>query len=216
MIVTQNKILTTIHIFSKLLQSEKQDLSKVCALLKEAYEDLKLYRNDFKSVVQTATHTAKCWGIKPEFLKKIISKRVKHFDEVENDSRLNESGKSFEMNVFNTSLQTILMQLKERFLGLQSVATLFICLLPHQMPSYIDDELFYAATNLANAYPDDLTKDLSPQTISIRSSFKTKIKQFNNVYDLAFMLQPPTSLTLLSPTNCGRLGANVCYKTGSS
>jgi hypothetical protein len=50
-VVMQNKILTTIHIVSKLLQSEKQDLSKVSASLKDAYEDLKVYRNDFTSVV---------------------------------------------------------------------------------------------------------------------------------------------------------------------
>jgi hypothetical protein len=56
------------------------------------------------------------------------------------------------------------------------------------MLSYTDDELFDAATNLANAYPDDLTQDLGPQIIYFRFSFKTKIKQFNNVYDLAFML----------------------------
>jgi hypothetical protein len=63
MVVMKNKILTT-HIVSKLLQSEKQDLSKVSALLKYAYEDLKLYWNDFKSVVQTATDTVKSWGYK--------------------------------------------------------------------------------------------------------------------------------------------------------
>jgi hypothetical protein len=51
-----------------------------------------------------------------------------------------------------------------------------------------DDELFDAATNLANAYPDDFTQDLGPKIISFRSSFKTKIKQFDNVYDLAFIL----------------------------
>jgi hypothetical protein len=77
-VVVQNKILT-IHIVSKLLQSEKQNLSKVSALLKDAYEDLKLYRNYFKSVVQTATDTAKSWGITPEFQKKNISQRVKTF-----------------------------------------------------------------------------------------------------------------------------------------
>jgi hypothetical protein len=49
------------------------------------------------------------------------------------------------------------------------------------MLSYTDDELFDAATNLANAYPDDLTQDLGPQIIYFRSSFKTKIKQFNSV-----------------------------------
>jgi hypothetical protein len=49
------------------------------------------------------------------------------------------------------------MQLKERFLGQQSVVNLFSCLLPQQMLSYTDNELFDAATNLANAYPDDLT-----------------------------------------------------------
>jgi hypothetical protein len=80
--------------------------------LKDAYEDLKLYRNDFKSVVQTATDIAKSWGIKLESQKNNISQRVKHFDELANDSRLNESGKSFEILVFNTSLDIILMQLK--------------------------------------------------------------------------------------------------------
>jgi hypothetical protein len=73
MVVVQNKILTIIRIVSKLLQSEKPDLSEVSALLKDAYEDLKLYRNDFKSVVQTATNTAKSWGIKLEFQEKNIS-----------------------------------------------------------------------------------------------------------------------------------------------
>jgi hypothetical protein len=68
----QNKMFSIIHIVSKLLQFEKQDLSKVSALLKDAYEDLKLYQNDLKSVVQTATNTAKCWSIKPEFQKKNI------------------------------------------------------------------------------------------------------------------------------------------------
>jgi hypothetical protein len=149
---------------------------------------LKLYRNDFKSVVQTATYIAKNWGIKPEFRKKNISQRVKHFDELAKDSGLNESGKSFEINVFNKSLDIILMQLKERCLGLQSVVNLFSCLLRQQMLSYTDDELFDAATNLANAHPDDLTKDLGPQIKPFRSSFKTKIKRFDNVYDLAFML----------------------------
>jgi uncharacterized protein (UPF0335 family) len=52
MVVMQNKILTVIHTVSKLLQSEKQDLSKVSASLKDVYENLKLYGNDFKSVVQ--------------------------------------------------------------------------------------------------------------------------------------------------------------------
>jgi hypothetical protein len=57
------------------------------------------------------------------------------------------------------------------------------------MLSYTDDELCDAATKLANAYPDDLTQDLGPHIItSFRSSFKTKIKQFNIVYELAFML----------------------------
>jgi hypothetical protein len=94
---------------------------------------LKLYWNYFKSDVQTATDTAKSLGIKPEFQKKNISQKVKHFDEPADDTRLNESGKSFEINVFNTSHDIILMQLKERFLELQSVVNLFSCLLPQQM-----------------------------------------------------------------------------------
>jgi hypothetical protein len=68
-------------------------------------------------------------GIKPEFQKKNISQRVKHFNEVTNRSRFNESGKSFEINVFNTSLGIIVTQLKERFLGLQSVVNFVSCLL---------------------------------------------------------------------------------------
>jgi hypothetical protein len=48
------------------------------------------------------------------------------------------------------------------FLGLQSVVNVFSCLLPQRMPSYTDDELFDAVTNLAKAYPDDLTQDSGP------------------------------------------------------
>jgi hypothetical protein len=66
------------------------------------------------------------------------------------------------------------MLLKERFLGLQIVVNLFICLLPQQMLSNTDDELFDAATDLVNAYLDDLTQDLGSQIISFRFSFKTK------------------------------------------
>jgi hypothetical protein len=72
------------------------------------------------------------------------------------------------------------MQLKECFLGQQSVVNLFSCLLPHQMLSYTH-ELFDAATNLANAYPDDLAQDLGPQIIYFSSCFKTKIRQLNSV-----------------------------------
>jgi hypothetical protein len=34
------------------------------------------------------------------------------------------------------------------------------------MSSYTDDELFSAATILANAYPDELTQESGPQMIS--------------------------------------------------
>jgi hypothetical protein len=70
MVVIKNKILAIIHIVFKLLRSEKQDLSKVSALLKDAYEDLKLYRIDFESVVQTATDTVKSWGYQTEVSEK--------------------------------------------------------------------------------------------------------------------------------------------------
>jgi hypothetical protein len=42
--------------------------------------------------------------------------KLKTFDELANDSRLNELGKSYMIRVFNTSVDIILMQLKE-FLG---------------------------------------------------------------------------------------------------
>jgi hypothetical protein len=51
-------------------------------------------------------------GIIPEFQKKNISQRVKHFNELSNRIRFNESGESFEINVFNTSLDIIVTQPK--------------------------------------------------------------------------------------------------------
>jgi hypothetical protein len=46
---------------------KKQDLSEVSDLLKDTYENFKLYRNYFKSVVRTATDTAKSWCINQSF-----------------------------------------------------------------------------------------------------------------------------------------------------
>jgi hypothetical protein len=64
-----------------------------------------------------------------------------------------------------------------------------LCNNVQQMLSYRHtDELFHAATNSANAYPDDLAQDLGPQILSFGSSFKYKIKHFNNLHDLSFML----------------------------
>jgi hypothetical protein len=109
-----------------------------------------LYGDDFKSVVQTVTHTARSWGTKPEFHKKNILQRVRHFDEVANASRLNELGKSFEISFFQYLTSHDTYTTKRSFLGLQSVVNVFSCLLPQQMLSYTDDELSDAATNLAN------------------------------------------------------------------
>jgi hypothetical protein len=61
-VVMQNKMLTIIHTVSKLLQSEKTGSQQSFCFIESAYEDFKLYRNDFESVVQTPTDTAKSWG----------------------------------------------------------------------------------------------------------------------------------------------------------
>jgi hypothetical protein len=100
--------------------------------------------------------------------------RVKHFNGIVNDSRLNGSGKSFEISVFNTSLDIILMQLKD--VSKATKCCVFSCLQPQQVLSYTVDELFGAATKLANDNNNYIIQSTTYKLISHTFNISLKVR----------------------------------------
>lgn len=79
------KILETVNVVSKALQSPKQELSTAVSLLNSALINLQEYRSQYSDFFEIAVEIAKKWGVPQKFQEK-RSRRVKRFyDEILQD-----------------------------------------------------------------------------------------------------------------------------------
>ncbi|OCT96206.1 hypothetical protein XELAEV_18013881mg [Xenopus laevis] len=187
-IVLQSKILDHINSISKMLQSEKMDLSKAAHLICNAKEDLRKYRSNFEDAKQNAILLAEKWGIATKFENKRIAKVKRHCDELCQDERLEDPETRFKTEIFYGSLDIIIAQLTSRFNGMTTVVERFRLLHPHVLAMEKDDELFAAATKLEQYYQEDVSPDFPRQLMSFRSTLRDEICKCCTVKDLAQLL----------------------------
>lgn len=107
------------------MQYKDTDLQKARDQLENAYQSIKKLRENYDSVVDDAKMLCLNWGIstkykatRPRFAKKI-------FNDVDEDN--------FRIKVFLPVVDTVLSQLKNRFLGLQNVCSTFDFLRPQSI-----------------------------------------------------------------------------------
>ena len=94
------------------------------------------------------------------------------------------------MNVYNASIDIMILQLKNRFAGVAMVTNRFQCLSPLYLTldSSTNDDLYEAAAALSNMYSEDLSDQFPNQLLSFRVLFKEEMKKLSSVKDLANML----------------------------
>jgi len=94
------KILETVNVVSKVLQSPKQELSTAVALLNSALINLQEYRSQYSDFFEIAVEVANKWGVSQKFQKK-RSRRVKRFyDEILQDYCFTSVEEHFKINIF--------------------------------------------------------------------------------------------------------------------
>ncbi|KAL4103801.1 hypothetical protein QTP88_013161 [Uroleucon formosanum] len=78
-------------------------------------------RQEYEKITDNARKLCETWNIPFKFDKKRQRFAVRHFDEVDSDYRLTVMEDNFKVNVFYPVIDTTLMQLRERFKGMQMV-----------------------------------------------------------------------------------------------
>ncbi|XP_077292326.1 zinc finger MYM-type protein 1-like [Arctopsyche grandis] len=112
LLVLFDNILQPLNFVSKLLQSKNVDVISAQSMIKNAYDNLNRFRNTFEEFVTISSTIATKWGLEPKLTSNRQSFVKKHFDELSNDTRFQDSLKKFEITIFNAALDVALMQLK--------------------------------------------------------------------------------------------------------
>ncbi|KAL4096630.1 hypothetical protein QTP88_020336 [Uroleucon formosanum] len=126
-------------------------------------------RQEYEKITDNARKLCETWNIPFKFDKKRQRFAVRHFDEVDSDYRLTVMEDNFKVNVFYPVIDTTLMQLRERFKGMQMVCEDFSILIPQTLVEMSEKLLIKSAYDFIIKYKDDISSDFTRQIISLKA-----------------------------------------------
>ena len=179
-IVMWERILRAFNATSTILQSPKMDLSSAARLLNCTMTELQYLRNDWKSVVETATALANSWGIEAVFRRPI--------DRRSNPEYGIDTEAIFKVNVFYRTIDIAMAELRVRFEGQNSVVKLFSFLHPKQLLKYSNEELKSFTNHLLHTYSLDFTEDLEFEVRAFKTEFAAEIGEKETIGELCDIL----------------------------
>lgn len=188
------KILRPLHGVSKNLQYQDTDLQKARDQLENAYQSIQKLRENYDSVVEDAKVLCFKWGIstKPKSTRPRFAK--KYFDDVDGDRRLQITEDNFRIKVFLPVVDTVLSQLKTRFLGLQNVCSTFDFLRPQSIIESEEKSIIKESYDFVFKYQSDIGSEFTSQLISLKEMIMNK--NLKTIGELAiFILQNDFSIS---------------------
>lgn len=177
-------ILRNFHFVSKKLQSTNTNLHDACTYLKQVISSIIIMRDKYEELVVSASDQCNKWNIPIQKIihRRVYSKRV--FDDVDGDRRLDISEDNLRVVVFLPVIDTAIVQLKERFIGLYEVTNKFNFLVPQNIINYSEDDIIKASYDFQLFYKSDITTDLTRQMLSIKSVLLDLLKNIHSIKDL--------------------------------
>lgn len=107
--------------------------------------------------------------------KKNISLRM--FDELNCDKRVRDSEKYFKTQIYFRTLNIIIEQLIQRFVGMNHIVNIFNSLIPRNIYIMSENEHKYSASSLVNHYNNDLSIEFVHQISRLLAyKFQNSIK----------------------------------------
>lgn len=182
-IVLFSKILHSINIVSKVLQSKKCSIVQASNLLKNAYDELCKLRHKSDEIRCESSNLAANWGIEAIFIKKRQKQTKQFFDELASDTKFTAEDR-FKKITFNNILDIASFQLKNRLSGFQNVVEKFKFLEPSFLTTATDTELHKQAEILRNKYDDDLSDDFATEILNFRSAFSENLKELSTIDEI--------------------------------
>ncbi|XP_050527728.1 zinc finger MYM-type protein 1 isoform X1 [Daktulosphaira vitifoliae] len=186
LILLMYKILSKINLASKILQSPGADIGKAVDLIKSTLENMGKIRDNFNILIEEANSKALQWNVTPEFSCIRTRKVKKFYGELCQDKRLSEGNHYFKTQVLYRCIDTVVTQLKTRFVGLSEINDLFSCILRPTVIS--DEEIGKSAKKLAEAFEDFNPAELTTQIESFKFLFASELKSCRSVFDMTKLL----------------------------
>uniref|UniRef100_A0A6P7FT20 Uncharacterized protein LOC114333770 n=1 Tax=Diabrotica virgifera virgifera TaxID=50390 RepID=A0A6P7FT20_DIAVI len=160
-------------------------------------------REQFDDFVCEATTICNRWGIQPGFSQKRQIKSKKHFDELCEDERLQESESCFKVTVFLPMIDIFCSQIQARFLGMKSVLDTYKVTFPEFLSKASESEIHNCAVEFVKRFPNDISPSFPSQICSVKETFKTELKTMSTVKELAdLLLIDHSSLSSTYPDVC--------------
>ncbi|KAL4121745.1 hypothetical protein QTP88_014196 [Uroleucon formosanum] len=153
----------------KIKNSVHLSLNKASIQLQKATESIEKMRQEYEKITDNARKLCETWNIPFKFDKKRQRFAVRHFDEVDSDYRLTVMEDNFKVNVFYPVIDTTLMQLRERFKGMQMVCEDFSILIPQTLVEMSEKMLIKSAYDFIIKYKDDISSDFTREIISLKA-----------------------------------------------
>ena len=110
----------------------------------------------------------------------------KFYDELSEDQRLSQENHYFKTQVLYSCIDTVVTQLKTRFVGLSEINDLFSCIL--QLTVISDDKISVSTKMLADEFQDLNPAELATQIESFKFLFASELKSCNSVFDMTKLL----------------------------
>lgn len=104
---------------------------------------------------------------------------------MDGDKRQDLTQENLRVKVFLPVIDTALMQLKYRFVGLQDVVDKFNFLLPQNILNFNEDNLVKATYDFILFYKNDISSDFTRQVLSIKEIFTDSLSKMNTIKELA-------------------------------
>ena len=183
-IVFWERMLRSFNMVSRELQSPKLDLSAACRLLNCVKNELQHLRDNYDSVLETATAIAKSWNIRPVF----SHARRYFFGNQRYIQDIDEPKEFFRVNVFYRTIDIALTELRVRYAGQNSVASLFSFLYPQNLKDAALDDIENSTRQLLSSYHRDFSEDLISEIRAFAVEFKDEIAEKRTIQDLLQLL----------------------------
>ncbi|KAJ8870403.1 hypothetical protein PR048_029424 [Dryococelus australis] len=160
------EVLESLNIVSKPLQSETVDLY-AHELLGNALLKLIEMHDRFGELVSEASNICKCWGISQSFRKSKVRKVEKHFDELCEDERLQDQESSFRITVFYPKVDTLRIQLDNRFQVMKDVLDTYQVIKLEFLVNASEKVVHDKAVDFVRRFSNDASPTFPPQGVSI-------------------------------------------------
>ncbi|KAE9545265.1 hypothetical protein AGLY_000808 [Aphis glycines] len=133
----------------------------------------------------TSTDLCNSWGIPVNNItkRKVFSKTF--FGDLDGDKRHDIAQENLKVKVFLPVIDTALVQLKYRFLGLHKVVDKFNILQPQNILQFSEENLVKATYDFIIFYEKDISSDFTRQVLSIKKILTDSLSKIKNIKELA-------------------------------